>query len=218
MKTSEKHALVPFVEPRSVAIVGASASPGKAGYELLRNILANEYGGKVYPVNPKAAEILGLRVYPSVAELPEAAELGIVILPAESTVAAVRELAARGIGNVVLLAGGFAELDEPGARIQQELIEIIRATGIRVLGPNTSGHTSTPHCFTSAFFPLGKIRRGAVSVDCPNGEFRHPHHEAHPDPRAFRGVPRARHRQQDRHRRKRRAGVPGAMIRRPRPS
>ena len=165
------HALVPFLEPRSVAIVGASASPGKAGHELLRNLLANEYGGKIYPVNPKATEILGLRVYPTVAELPEVVDLGIVILPAEGTVGALRELAARGIRNVVLLAGGFAELDESGARIQQELVDIIRATGIRVLGPNTSGHTSTPQCFTSAFFPLGKIRRGSVSVIAQTGNF-----------------------------------------------
>ena len=61
---SAKHSLLPFVEPKSAAIVGASASPGKPGYELLRNLLANEYRGKIYPVNPKAREILGLRVYP----------------------------------------------------------------------------------------------------------------------------------------------------------
>ena len=171
MQTSDKHALVPFVEPRSVAIVGASAAAGKAGHELLRNLLANEYRGKIYPVNPKASEILGLRVYPTVAALPEAVDLGIVILPAEGTAGAVRELAARGVRNVVLLAGGFAELDESGARIQQELVDIIRQTGIRVLGPNTSGHTSTPHSFTSAFFPLGKIRRGSVSVVAQTGNF-----------------------------------------------
>ena len=169
MQGSEK--LLPFVEPESVAIVGASASPGKAGYELLRNLLANEYRGKIYPVNPKASEILGLRVYPTVSSLPEGIDLGLVILPAEGTVAAVRELAAKGIRNQVLLAGGFAELDEAGARIQQELIAIIRQSGIRVLGPNTSGHISTPHCFTSAFFPLGKIRRGPVSVVAQTGNF-----------------------------------------------
>jgi acyl-CoA synthetase (NDP forming) len=171
MQSSTKHALFPFVEPESVAIVGASASPGKAGYELLRNLLANEYRGKIYPVNPKASEILGLRVYPTVADLPGGIDVGLVILPAEGTVAAVRGLAAKGIRNQVLLAGGFAELDEAGARIQQELIDIIRETGIRVLGPNTSGHISTPHCFTSAFFPLGKIRRGSVSVVAQTGNF-----------------------------------------------
>ena len=171
MKIPDKHVLLPFVEPRSVAVVGASASPGKAGHELLRNLLANGYGGKIYPVNPKSSEILGLRVYPTVAALPEAADLGIVILPAEGTAGALRELAAKGIRNAVLLAGGFAELDESGARIQQELLDIIRQSGIRVLGPNTSGHTSTPHSFTSAFFPLGKIPRGTVSVVAQTGNF-----------------------------------------------
>ena len=171
METANKHPLLPFIEPKSVAIVGASASPGKAGHELLRNLLANEYRGKIFPVNPKAKEILGLRVYQKISDLPSGVDLAIVILPAASTAEALRDLTAEGIRNVVLLAGGFAEVDESGARIQQELVEIIRRTGVRVLGPNTSGHTSTPHCFTSAFFPLGKIRRGSVSVIAQTGNF-----------------------------------------------
>jgi len=169
VESSARHPLFPFLEPESVAIVGASASPGKAGYELVRNILANEFRGKIYPVNPKGGDILGLRAYQKVSDLPS--DLGIVILPAAGTAQALRDLTAKGVRNVVLLAGGFAEVDEAGASIQQELVDIIRTTGVRVLGPNTSGHTSTPHCFTSAFFPLGKIRRGSVSVIAQTGNF-----------------------------------------------
>jgi len=166
-----KGSLTPFFEPRSVAIVGASAVPGKAGHELIRNIQANGYPGRLHPVNPKGGEILGLPVSASIAGLPDGVDLALVVLPAEATPAAVRDCAARGIRHIVLMAGGFAEVDDAGTRIQQELIEIVRETGVRLMGPNISGHTSTPAAFTSAFFPLGKIRRGRVSVVAQTGNF-----------------------------------------------
>jgi acyl-CoA synthetase (NDP forming) len=97
--------------------------------------------------------------------------LAVIILPAKETPQALRECIAKGIKHFVLSAGGFAEVDEYGAQIQQELIDIIQEEKIRVLGPNTSGHTSTPHQFTSTFFPLGKIRRGKVSYIAQTGNF-----------------------------------------------
>ena len=160
-----------FFYPRSVAIIGASSIPGKPGHEVIQNILANHYKGKLYLVNPKAGELLGMPVQNSIASLPEGVDLAIIILPAKETPQALREVAARGIRHVVLSAGGFAEVDEYGAQIQQELIDIIREKKIHVLGPNTSGHTSTPHQFTSTFFPLGKIRRGKVSYIAQTGNF-----------------------------------------------
>ena len=171
MEETTKKTLIPFFEPRSVAIIGASATPGKAGYEAVRNVLANGYPGKIHLVNPKGGEILGLPVTSAISALPEGVDLAVVILPAEGTPNALRECAAKGIRHVALMAGGFAEVDETGAQIQEELLEIIRETGIRVLGPNISGHTSTPHSYTSAFFPLGKIRRGRVSVIAQTGNF-----------------------------------------------
>ena len=163
--------IAPFFEPRSVAVIGASATPHKPGNDVIRNILANGYAGRVHPVNPRGGEILGLPVCSSVAELPDGVDLAIIILPAGSTPAALRECAGKGIRHAVLSAGGFAEVDESGARIQQEIADIIGETGIRVLGPNTSGHTSTPHRFTSTFFPLGRIRPGKVSYIAQTGNF-----------------------------------------------
>ncbi|HSC72043.1 MAG TPA: CoA-binding protein, partial [Candidatus Methylomirabilis sp.] len=171
MEGARQNSLIPFFEPRSVAIVGASATPGKAGYEAIRNLLANEYAGRIHLVNPRGGEILGLPVTPSISALPAGVDLAAVILPAEATPKALRDCAAKGIRHVALMAGGFAEVDEGGAQIQQELEDIIRETGIRVLGPNISGHTSTPHAYTSAFFPLGKIRRGTVSFIAQTGNF-----------------------------------------------
>jgi len=160
-----------FFEPGSVAVIGASAFPGKSGNTVIRNILANGYEGKLYLVNPKGGQILGVPVNTSVASLPEGIDLAIIALPAKETPETLRECAKKGIRHAVLQAGGFAEVDEYGTEIQKELTTIIRENGIRVLGPNTSGHTSTPHQFTSSLFPQGKIRRGKVSYLAQTGNF-----------------------------------------------
>ena len=160
-----------FFYPKSVAVIGASAVKGKPGNDVLRNILANEYPGELYLVNPKGGEIMGRQAYTSIQDLPGGVDLAIVILPAQMNPQAVRDCAAKGIRAVVLAAGGFSEVDTRGDRLQQELIDAVRETGVRVLGPNTSGHTSTPANFTSSFFPQGKIPRGNISYIAQTGNF-----------------------------------------------
>jgi acyl-CoA synthetase (NDP forming) len=160
-----------FFEPRTVAVLGASSTPHKPGNDVIRNMLANGYTGKIFPVNPKGGEILGIRAFRSIRDLPEGIDLAIIILPAKANPAALRECAARGIQAVVLAAGGFSEVDEQGHALQEELLRAIKETGIRALGPNTSGHSSMPHHFTSSFFPLGKIPRGPISYIAQTGNF-----------------------------------------------
>jgi acetate---CoA ligase (ADP-forming) len=160
-----------FFEPRSVAIVGASATPGKPGHEVIRNIQANNYAGELFLVNPKGGSILGVNVYRAVADLPFGIDQAIIILPAKDTLAAMEASADRGIKHQVLSAGGFAEVDEAGLLNQQAIADLVRKRGLRVFGPNTSGLISTPHGFTSSFFPLGKIRRGSVSYIAQTGNF-----------------------------------------------
>ncbi len=163
--------LISLFEPGSVAVIGASATRGKLGYEVIRNILANDYAGRVYLVNPKFKKILGMPVYPSVASLPEVVDLAVVLVPARSTPQVLRECADKGIKAAVLVAGGFAELNGEGEKLQEELTRIVAETGIRVLGPNTVGHISTPQSFTSSFYPLGKITRGNISYIAQTGNF-----------------------------------------------
>lgn len=160
-----------FFEPRSVAVIGASAVPHKPGNDVVRNILANGYSGKLYLVNPKGDEILGLKAVSSIEQLPGGIDLAVIILPAQLNPQAIRDCAAKGIKAIVLAAGGFSEVDEKGEELQKALIEAIRETGVRVIGPNTSGHTSTPHKFTSTFFPLGKLPRGSISYIAQTGNF-----------------------------------------------
>lgn len=160
-----------FFSPQSVVVVGASAVRHKPGNDVVRNILANGYKGKIYLVNPKGGEILGIKVEKSIQDLPEGIDLAIIILPASANPQAIRDCAAKGIRAIVLAAGGFSEVDESGEKLQAELIRAIKETGVRVIGPNTSGHTSTPHNFTSSFFPLGKIPRGNISYIAQTGNF-----------------------------------------------
>lgn len=114
---------------------------------------------------------MGMKAYCSIQELPGGIDLAIIILPAKLNVQTIRECAAKGIGAIVLAAGGFAEVNEEGEVLQEELLRAIAETGVRVIGPNTSGHTSTPHNFTSSFFPLGKIPRGNISYIAQTGNF-----------------------------------------------
>ena len=160
-----------FFAPKSVAVIGASGTPKKPGNDVIRNILANEFAGELYLVNPKADKIMGMQAFPGIQELPDGIDLAIIILPARLNPGAIRECAAKGIRAIVLAAGGFSEVDEDGASLEQDLREAIEKAGVRVIGPNTSGHTSTPHHFTSSFFPLGKIPRGNISYIAQTGNF-----------------------------------------------
>ncbi|MCL5736100.1 MAG: acetate--CoA ligase family protein [Actinobacteria bacterium] len=165
------HDFAGFFEPRSVAIVGASNTPGKPGNTVIKNLIANGYQGEIYPVNPKGGEILGYTVYRSSAELPEGVDLAVIIVPAKDSPESLRDVASRGIKHVVLSAGGFAETSDTGATIQQELLDILAQNYMRALGPNTSGNISTPSRFTSSFFPLGELRRGNVGYIAQTGNF-----------------------------------------------
>lgn len=163
--------LRPFFEPKSVVIIGASRTPGKAGYEIIKNILANEYEGKIYLVNPKAKEILGFKSYSSVKDISDVIDLAVFIIPADATVQALKECAEKGIKAVVIASGGYAEVGEDGASLQDEILKIARESGVRIIGPNTSGITSTPNKLTTTFFPLGKIRRGPIAYVAQTGNF-----------------------------------------------
>ena len=160
-----------FFEPESVVVVGASGTPNKPGNNVIKNILANEFKGEIYLVNPRGGEILGIEVHRSIQELPDGIDFGIIILPAQHNAQLIKECAQKGIKALFLAAGGFSEVDEKGRALQEELIRVIAETGVRVIGPNTSGHISTPWNFTSAFFPLGKIPRGSVAYISQTGNF-----------------------------------------------
>lgn len=160
-----------FFEPESVAIIGASKTPGKAGNEILVNLRANGYAGKIYAVNPSGEEIMGFPSYRSVKDIPGSVDLAVFIVPAEKTLGPLRECAEKKIPAAVIASGGYAEVGRAGARLQDEILAVARTSGMRIIGPNTSGLSSTPASLTTTFFPLGKIRRGPISYLAQTGNF-----------------------------------------------
>jgi len=149
--------------PTSVAVVGASGGPGKAGNQA---VLALEgFRGEVFPINPKADEILGHRAYPSLASLGRPVDLVLFAIPAAGTPGAVREAIECECGGGLILSGGFAESGEEGARIQRELATLVAASEFRVLGPNTAGFVNRGLPLTASFVPSAdRIPAGEVAV------------------------------------------------------
>jgi acyl-CoA synthetase (NDP forming) len=131
--------LVPLLAPRSVAVVGASADPLRIGGRPIATMLARGFAGRILPVNPKRAEVQGLRAYPTLADLPEAPDAAIIAVAAEAAVAAVEELARMGAKAAIVFSAGFAEVDAPGAALQARMAQAARAHGMRLLGPNCLG-------------------------------------------------------------------------------
>jgi acetate---CoA ligase (ADP-forming) len=161
------HPLDAIFRPRSVAVVGASAAPEKYGYIILKNILAAGFPGPVYPVNPKAAEILGLSCVQSIADLPPGVDLAVIIIPARTVPQALAQVGQHGIKAAIIISGGFAESGDEGAALQREIVEVARRSGIRVVGPNCQG-VNNPHQGLCASWPL-LTQAGEIAVVSQSG-------------------------------------------------
>src|SRR6185437_2172744 len=132
-----------FLAPRSVALIGASRGRGTIGGELMHNLTAGGYTGPIYPVNPQATRIQSVRAYQSITDIPGGAELAVVAVPAPQVVGVARECAVAGVRALLVISSGFAESGSDGARRQQELLEVCRSAGIRLVGPNCLGVLNT---------------------------------------------------------------------------
>ncbi|MBW2104032.1 MAG: CoA-binding protein, partial [Deltaproteobacteria bacterium] len=131
--------LKPLFEPSSLAVVGASNTVGKWGYMMVSRPIQSGYRGRIYPVNPKEKEILGLKAYPSLRDIPDPVDLAIITIPAQKVPDAIRDCAEKGIRAAIVITAGFAETGPRGKALQDEMVEIARAGGVRVMGPNGMG-------------------------------------------------------------------------------
>ena len=151
-----------FFKPRSVAVIGASGTPGKLGYVIVKNIADSDFAGNVYPVNPKSDEILGYKAYRSVTEIPGDVDLVVTALPTPRlTVEAMEQCAQKGVKAVIIESAGFAEIGGEGKALQQQIVDIARKNSIRVMGPNCSGIVSRD-IVTSIYPMTKKVPRGNV--------------------------------------------------------
>ncbi|MGC9396737.1 MAG: acetate--CoA ligase family protein [Anaerolineae bacterium] len=128
-----------FFNPQGVAVIGASANPAKLSYGVVHNLIAHGYRGPIYPINPKGGEIQGLTAYPSILDVPDPVELGVIMIRAEAVPQALIECGQRGLKAVIVVTGGFRETGPEGAALEASLKDIAVQYGMRLIGPNCVG-------------------------------------------------------------------------------
>ena len=138
-QAAEARSVTNVLHPRSVAVVGASADPGKLGHVVLANLLRGGFTGPVYPVNPEARSVRGVRAYPTVPDIPDDVDLAVVAVPAPEVSGVVDGCVAKGVKALVVVTSGFGETGEAGAAAQRELVTLARSRGMRVVGPSALG-------------------------------------------------------------------------------
>jgi acetate---CoA ligase (ADP-forming) len=160
--------LSPFFAPKGVAIIGASSNPGKLSYGIFRNLTMYGYKGRVYPVNPKAKEILGLPCYRDVDSVPDPVDLGVIVLPAESVPETLEACGKRGIRSVTIISGGFKEVGVSGQKLEEECLRIALRFGMRLVGPNCVG-TMDLHSGLNTTFIAGVPDKGSIGFLSQSG-------------------------------------------------
>lgn len=150
-----------FFKPESVALIGASTNPEKLGFKILKNLIEGGFKGKIYPVNPKGENILNLKCYKSISEIPYFVELAIIVVPAEFVCDIAEECGKKGVKGLIVISAGFKEIGEEGKKREEKLKEIIKKYGVRLIGPNCLGIIDTRNKLNASFAfempPEGKI-------------------------------------------------------------
>ena len=151
-----------ILNPKSVALIGASRNPTSFSYTYLSIMKNYGYQGRIHPINPRADSILDLKCYPSILDVLDEIDLAIVVTARQIAATSVEECVEKGVKGIMLLTGGFAELDEAGKAAQDEFVHQAKEKGIRVIGPNTLGFFSAPAKFDGLL--SGYIRVGGVGL------------------------------------------------------
>lgn len=145
--------LAPFFAPKGVAVVGATADPTKLGYGLARNLVQSNYPGVVHFVNPRRGSLMGRPIYATVLEVPDPVDLAALLIPAGAVPQTLRECGERGIQAAMIMSGGFRETGPQGAALETECLQIARAFGMRLMGPNCVGLVNTHLPLDTTFLP-----------------------------------------------------------------
>ena len=164
----DRQPLDAFFEPGSVAVIGASDKPGTVGRRILWNLISNPFGGTVYPVNPNRRNVLGLRAYAHVADLPEPVDLAMVLTPAATVPGVLEECIAAGVKGAIVISAGFRETGAAGCALEEEVRRLILTSSMRVIGPNSLG-IMNPVGGLNAAFAGGMAREGSVGFISQSG-------------------------------------------------
>ena len=163
-----------LLSPGGVALVGASDDVTRIGGRPLRYLRESGFAGKIYPVNPKRETVQGLKAFSSVAALPQAPDVAILAVPASGTVQAVRDCAERGVKAAIVFSAGFAETGDEGRALQDEMVSVAGAAGMRLLGPNCLGVFNAATGFYgtfSAMLDTGLVKPGPIGIVSQSGAY-----------------------------------------------
>jgi len=163
-----RRALDAIFKPKNVALVGATEKPGSVGRTVLWNLIQNQFGGTVFPVNPKRDSVLGIRAYPTVADVPADIDLAVLVTPAPTTPGLIRECVDAHVKGAIVISAGFKEAGEDGVRYERQVIEEARRGRMRVIGPNCLGVMS-PLSGLNATFASAMARPGNVGFLSQSG-------------------------------------------------
>ena len=145
--------LDPVFRPRSVAVIGASTVAGKLGHDILYNLIHAGFTGPIYPINPKADQVLELPAFKQIGDVPSPPDLAVVVIPARAVAGAIEQCGQAGVKGAIVITGGFAEAGPDGEKLQEELVQTARRAGVRLIGPNCQG-LNNPHAKLCASWPL----------------------------------------------------------------
>jgi acyl-CoA synthetase (NDP forming) len=168
-------AMEALFKPRAVAVIGASDNPGKLGSHVMRSLTEGGYLGRIYPVNPGKNEIMGIKTYPSLLQIPESVDLSIIALPAEQVPKTVMECGEKGVKGIVLITAGFKEIeDQRGQALQSETTKLANQFGIKVIGPNTFGVVNLHLPINASFTPeFSLVAKGGIAFVSQSGGMSH---------------------------------------------
>lgn len=153
-------------EPRSVAVIGASQKKGKIGYIIIENMQTSGYAGKIFPVNPKGGETLGLKMYCNVKEIPDDIDMAVITIPDKFVFDAVKDCAEKKVKNLVIITSGFSEVGNSAE--EKKIVDFAKEHGMSVLGPNIFGVYSAKVNMNATFGPAD-IKKGNVSIITQSG-------------------------------------------------
>lgn len=165
---TERQPLDAIFQPRNIAVIGATEAAGSVGRTVLWNLISNPFGGTVFPVNPKRSSVLGIRAYPTIADVPEKVDLAVVVTPAPTVPGIIRQCAGVGVKGAIVISAGFKEMGPAGAELERQVLAEARRGKMRVIGPNCLG-VMNPLNGLNATFAAGVARPGNVAFLSQSG-------------------------------------------------
>ncbi|MGA2005301.1 MAG: bifunctional acetate--CoA ligase family protein/GNAT family N-acetyltransferase [Terriglobales bacterium] len=165
---TEGHPLDAIFTPHSVAVIGASDRPGSVGRAVLWSLLSSPFGGTVYPVSDKRASVLGIKAYKDVEQIPETVDLAVIVTPADSVPAVIGQCVAAGVRGAIVISAGFKEHGEHGKELERQILEQLRDSQMRLIGPNCLG-VMNPVSGLNATFAPNMARPGNVAFISQSG-------------------------------------------------